>query len=81
MRKTSLKKVVMEILLEYGKEVKFEKVYIEMDEERCKDWKETWRRLKNVVKEGAKDNRLNTIEEKKMQRKIIAGYTKEVVDC
>lgn len=56
----------MEIFLEYGKEVKFEKVYIEMDEERCKDWKEMWRRLKNVVKEGVKDNRLNIIEEKKM---------------
>lgn len=66
MRKILLKKVVMEIFLEYGKEVKFEKVYIEMDEERCKDWKEMWRRLKNVVKEGVKDNRLNIIEEKKM---------------
>ena len=72
----SLKSEAEDILKTCGKTVKFEKGYIQLDEERYDNWKVVWRKLKKIVKEGSKKRRLKTFGEKKMQSKIPAGYTK-----
>lgn len=58
-----------------GKEVKVEKGYIKLEVERYENWKEIWRKLKNIVKEGPKELRIKSFNEKKMESEIVSGQT------
>ena len=66
-----------EIVRACEKGVKFEKGYIKLEEERYENWKKIWRKLKNIVKEGAKEIRRKRFDEKKMQSEIVSVYREE----
>ena len=74
---TSLKKEAENILSDCGKDVKFERGYVEIESERVNEWKKIWMVLKKIIKLGAKDNRIKSFNEKKMQSEIPSGYTEE----
>ena len=73
----SLKREAEEIIITHGKEVKVQKGYVEMDNERYENWKEIWKKLKRQVKEETKNRRKQDFKEKKLQSKIPTGYTDE----
>ena len=58
-----------------GKEVKVEKGYIKLKEKRYENWKEIWRNLTNIVKEGPKELRIKRFDETKMESEIVSGQT------
>lgn len=49
--------------------------HLKLEVERYENWKEIWRKLKNIVKEGPKELRIKSFDEKKMESEIVSGQT------
>lgn len=71
----SLNTEAEEIVRAREKEVKVEKGNIKLKEKRYENWKEIWRNLTNIVKEGPKELRIKRFDEKKMESEIVSGQT------
>lgn len=72
-----MKTGVETILNEYGREINLDNGLVEMNGERMESWKQMWRKLKVMVKDGVKEKKKRTFNEKKMESEIQSKYTNE----
>ena len=73
----SVKREGEEAMEKVNGQVEFNIGEIKIGNDRYDSWKATWRKLKNILKEGHCKNKAESFKEKKLQSEIPAGFEKE----
>ena len=71
---TSLKREAERIMRDVNTIVSFDEGSIAIGEEKCTDWKDGWKNLKNVLNEGQKRNKQQSLGEEQLQSEIPKLY-------
>ena len=74
---TSLKKEAEKAMRSVNANVAFNEGSVTIDEERYTEWKAAWKKLKNILNEGQKRNKQQSLNEKELQSEIPKQYGDE----